>query len=230
MRDALPLEEDQWTLLNAILDAGEEHLQKVANSLNGMPPKPMRLQRLDSQLSSLISDNSDFVERILQLSVYLHGWVRGGGFDQKEVFEGLSKAVENNSDWKKERITAWLKIAPIVLAIVANPVIRLSVAANELIFERQRTLQSARILTDIRPVFSPDVTSIDASVISHLLRVVFLTNDGAREELEIAMDESDVELLASQCDRAREKGALALQVMNEKANVPSMIAGELENE
>jgi NACalpha-BTF3-like transcription factor len=167
---------------------------------------------------------------LIQIAQYLHNWVRKGGFDLKEVFDGFTAAIEGHSQWNAEQKSHWSRIEPVLQFIVESPVVRLSVAANELSFERSRILRTVRIVTDIRPIFNPEVTSIDASLVTHLLRLVFTTSTGKTEDLELALDEGDIEILAAQCDRAREKAVLALAVMNDKAEVPSMLFGEMENE
>jgi len=119
-------------------------------------------------------------------------------YELNEIFAGLSQSVRENATWSYDQKLHWARIESVFQEIIAAPVLRLSVTANELIFQRPRMLHSARIMTDIRPIFSEDLSSIEATVVSHLLRLAYMTSLGEQEEIEIAPDEGDIEILVSQ--------------------------------
>ena len=83
----------------------------------------------------------------------------------------------------------------------------------------------ARIITDIRPLFSKDAESIEGAVISYTLRLSIRSANG-QNELSMAMDEADVLDLAQQCDRAFKKAHTARKIMKMQAEIPTVITGE----
>lgn len=83
--------------------------------------------------------------------------------------------------------------------------IDLSAKAMSVLFEQQRTFQAARILTDIRPVFSHDATEPPtAAVLIHTLRIEYL-KDGESQEFFVAMDKKDIQKLRNALERADQK-------------------------
>ena len=90
-------------------------------------------------------------------------------------------------------------------------------------------MKIARIITDIRPIFNDDATDIDASVISYTLRLNYDNPEG-NHSLSIAMDESDIEELIQQCNRAFSKAQLSKDRMRNTAGIPTIISGEQPDE
>ena len=98
----------------------------------------------------------------------------------------------------------------------------------DLMYEYENLLQSARVVTDIRPVFSQDATWIEGSVVSHTLRLRYDSTEGDHS-ISIAVDESDIRELERQCRRALLKAQTARTLMVEQAKVPTVISGDGSN-
>jgi hypothetical protein len=77
----------------------------------------------------------------------------------------------------------------------------------ELAFSHQNVLRTARLLTDIRPVYNKGATGLARMVVTHQLVLEY--QDGASSErLYLTVDESDLRRLEQQCARARDKAGV----------------------
>jgi hypothetical protein len=158
----------------------------------------------------------------------IHGFIRQGGLTVEETLEGLRHTLKGDFSWTDADIENWQPVAPIFGELFSLPIVHLVASSIDLSYEYSNLWQGARILTDVRPIFSKDATSIEGAVVSHTLRLYFVSSDG-RHELHVAMDESDVQALVEQCERAIQKARTARDLMTDKAKVPTLISGEINN-
>jgi len=95
----------------------------------------------------------------------------------------------------------------------------ISVKALDVMTEHERIFCGARILSDIRPVFSDhQLESASAATIIHNLQIEF-HQDGRHHEHYFALDTDDIQTLKKVIERA-EKKTTALQAILKKSNVP----------
>jgi hypothetical protein len=91
--------------------------------------------------------------------------------------------------------------------------------ATDLLFEHANVICSARILSDLRPIFGSDVAQDPtALLVIHQLRVQYHKN-GQIEEMFFAMDAKDLADLQAALERA-EKKAATLKSIAKRAGVP----------
>jgi len=95
--------------------------------------------------------------------------------------------------------------------------------ALDVLTEHERVFCDARVLTDIRPVFAPDVNQApDALLLVHELRLSFHHGDEV-EAIFIAMDSTDLRALRDVLERASKKEA-SLEALAGKTDVPVLKA------
>jgi hypothetical protein len=90
--------------------------------------------------------------------------------------------------------------------------------------EEERIFYSARILTDIRPIFNEAGNLIEAAVIVHNLKIHFGEN-GDETDFYVALDTSDIQALREVLDRADEK-AKQLQSLLQRSQISYLDAEE----
>ncbi len=93
----------------------------------------------------------------------------------------------------------------------------LSVAAKALDIQSEQlaTYGDARILTDIRPIFSADAkVKPGSALVTHALRISYFTSR-RREDFFVAMDNDDLDDLQEALNRARDKAATLSQFLRE---------------
>jgi hypothetical protein len=101
--------------------------------------------------------------------------------------------------------------------------------AIELVYDYANLLRRTRVLTDIRPLFNNAADQIEGAVVSYTLRLRYDSADG-EHELSIALDESDIRILADQCDRALTKATTARAMLVEKCNLSVIVSGEVNDD
>lgn len=135
----------------------------------------------------------------------------------KGVFEGLAR-VDGFASWvasQRKLLKARLKI------ILSDATIRLRSKAWGLVLERQCILASARIITDLRPVFSSkNPASVEAFTVIHTL--VLGTQEGPDSKvLHVALDTKDLLSLKESINRAEHKEKV-LNALASRAGVSSV--------
>jgi hypothetical protein len=95
--------------------------------------------------------------------------------------------------------------------------LRITSKALDVLTDADRIFYSAKILTDIRPVFDDEGKEIEAAVIIHNLRIHFGQDDDHRDFF-VALDTNDIKELRAVLDRANKK-AESLQKLLSNAKI-----------
>lgn len=96
-------------------------------------------------------------------------------------------------------------------AILDIDSVRTSVKAFSLMSEHERIYLSARIFTDVRPVFAEELdNSLPASVITHTIKLISRV-DGQQKAMFFVADSDDLETLKAEIDRALNKRSIILR-------------------
>jgi hypothetical protein len=214
--------------LQRIRDLGPETMRAVVSQLAKVPLVPMPPGKLFETLAGILAENKDAANCLMRETLTLQTWIRHAGWTAHDTVEGIRHALKADFSWTDHDIERWQAIAPAFGELLALPLVHLVASSIDLSYEYANLWQDARILTDIRPIFNPDASEVQGAVVSHALRLQFVSADGSRE-FHVAMDEADIRALAAQCDRALRKARIARDLMNSKAKVPTLIAGESEN-
>jgi hypothetical protein len=101
--------------------------------------------------------------------------------------------------------------------ILATPVYETTAVATDLQTQNARNYQSARIVTDVRPIFQEDVEAPPTgAVIVETLQIQTWTRDGGSELIFVSMDETDLKQLKATIDRALSKTDTLKKFIDEK--------------
>ena len=131
-------------------------------------------------------------------------------------------------NWETDEIQKWETAATTLCSIVQRTEFVAARKAIELSYDYANIFNRAKLLTDIRPVFSDNGEEIISSVISYCLRLNY-QNGTDYKELALVLDDREVTALRDQCERALEKSQKAADLMSTKADIPSSIAGKRDN-
>jgi hypothetical protein len=229
MPPQLRLHPGQLTDLAEIRDTSPELLRAIAERFRTVSPRPMRPMELHREISQALGDKPDAAHRILRTLLSLQAIIRQRRLTADEVVEAVRQGLEaSDPRWEAAEMERWRSVEPSFKELLVAPVVRLVSATLDLMYEYQNLLQSARVITDIRPVFSEDAARIEGSVVSHTLRIRYDSTEGDHS-ISIAMDESDIRELQKQCQRALLKAQTARSLMVQQANVPTVISGDGSN-
>jgi hypothetical protein len=225
MATQLKLQEIQKEDFQVIRDLGPEKLRKVVDGVRRIQPVPMRPEKLFLTVAESLGENEHAAESVVRQAFMLHGWIRQRGVEVGELQASIREALKADFHWSDKDVEKWNSIEPAFGELLSSPILRLVARAIDLSYEYTNLWREARILTDIRPIFNEEATAVDGAIVAHTFRLYFDCVDGGHE-LNIAMDESDIQRLAEQCERALRKAGTARDLMVEKAKVPTIISGE----
>ena len=213
----------------AIRDLGPEVLKGVAAKLNELEPPPLQTTKLLELVARELGDQSVHAESLTRQALAANGMMRQVGLTLEQTITGVHSALQRDSKWSTAELALWSKIESHFQAVVASRAVRLVANAIDLSYDYANLYRRARILTDIRPLFSESADSISGTVVSFTLRLRYDSVDGDHD-LSLAMDEADVLQLIEQCQRALKKSQTARELMTQRANMPTLLSGESGND
>jgi hypothetical protein len=213
--------------LAEIRDTPPPTLVAITERLRTVNPPPMRPKDLHREVTRVLGeDKSDAANRIMRPLLALQAIIRQRRMQPDEAIEAVRLALESaNPPWETAQLERWREVEAAFKQLLTVPVVRLVSIALDLMYEHENLLQSVRVITDIRPVFSEDADLIEGSVVSHTLRLRYDSTEGDHS-ISIAMDEADIRELERQCKRALLKAQTAKVLMTDKAEVPTAISGD----
>lgn len=90
-------------------------------------------------------------------------------------------------------------------AVLCAPAIRFTAKALALSADHENVYVNTRIITDVRPVFPDDTSTMAAAVITDHLRINYYDRKGDFSSFYVAMDQGDLIELREEIDRALKK-------------------------
>ncbi len=224
------LHSSQVADLATIRDTSPQTLAEISDRLRTVNPRPMRPKELHREITEVLgSDNLDAANRIMRPLLALQSILRQRRLSADEAIEAVRIALESASPaWEPAQLDRWRQVESAFKKLLTAPAVRLVSTTLDLLYEHENLLQSARVVTDIRPVFSEDASYIEGSVVSHTLRLRYDSTEGDHS-ISVAMDEADIRELKRQCERALVKAQTARTLMVEKSEVPTVISGDNSN-
>jgi hypothetical protein len=89
--------------------------------------------------------------------------------------------------------------------LLAVPSISLGAKATSVLFENERSLVNARILTDIRPVFELEGVDVGGALVIHTLKLEYFSDSDGAKEFFVSLDSDDIDALILKLERAKQK-------------------------
>jgi hypothetical protein len=202
MASVLRLHPQQAADLKVLTEVDVAELQRIVAALIQITPRPLESKKLRDELRRLIPDREDVADALMRQALGLYALMTQLNLSLDDLFSGLRRGLESgDARWTPEEITAWAERESALRELVGSEVIRIVGKTLDLSYEYANVLQTARIITDVRPVFTPDAKSIDGAVISHKLFIRFDNVEG-QKTFTMTLDEADVKRLRNQCERA----------------------------
>jgi hypothetical protein len=112
----------------------------------------------------------------------------------------------------------------LIKVFVGRKGLSITLKAMGVMVDQERTFYSARILTDVRPVFDEKGETVDAAVIVHNLRIHY-GQDSEHKDFYVSLDTSDIADIREALDRADAK-AKSLEGILKRSGVSFLDADE----
>ncbi|MGI9104708.1 MAG: hypothetical protein ACR2G4_00510 [Pyrinomonadaceae bacterium] len=194
--------------LTSIATLPEEPFQELLSALDGIPLKIKQHGVFDDSSLSLKTIPPDELKEIKEA---LFPLIAGQSTSTTPVSDyvdsiadSLKESDEEDVGWAhsnetlnrfKERLTRLFSVESL----------RLIGKARNVLFRHAQTFSSARIVSDIRPVFKEEAEEPPvAAVIVHMLNIVYHSS-GERKEFVVALDTTDIHLMMDSLKRAEKK-------------------------
>lgn len=196
--------------LTTLAGLSEDDATRLLDEIAALPPFSPVSQIRDAT-TVVLGENATPGERRLALPLLaLRGQLRQ--MSPEAIAERLSQSTDLELD-ESGRAALRERAA----AILATAVLTTTAVATDLQTQNARNYQSARIVTDLRPVFQDDVDAQPVGgVIVETLQLQTWTRAGDLELIFVAMDETDLRQLRSIVDRALSKTETLKAFMVEK--------------
>jgi len=207
-----------------IRDAGPSILSLAAQTFAISGSIPLQPGKLFPAIKDSLNSNHEVAEAITRQCLSLHSLMRQTAANLNETIEGVTAAIQQDSQWTEPELNKWAETAPAFKRVMEIPAFTAVARAMELSYDYANLYKSGRILTDIRPLFSSNTETIEGAVVSFTLRLRFDNVDGSHD-ISIAMDEPDIHNLLSQCQRALSKANTSRKLM-ESVSVTTIVTGE----
>jgi len=225
MATQIQINKNQIRDLQGIRNLGAEKLSSLAQHLSELSPTSLNPVKLFDAIKSHLKGEEQAAESVMRQVLLFNGLMRQTNLEVTDVIAAVRSRVERDATWDSAEIEEWTAVEPMFRKLLCTKAFRLVATAIDLSYEYANLFRNARILTDIRPLFTDDADAIEGAVISYTLRLRFDSVDG-KHEFSIAMDEGDVRDIAEQCERALKKAITARETMSTKVEIPTLIAGE----
>lgn len=215
--------------LEVLRDLEAETIKAITDKLFNLDPSPIKPSDLSRSIVEVLPDQSDTtVTSIVRQLMSIYTIRRERYLTTKELLQGLLYGIINaKTSWNEKEIAKWKSIEPQLLELFGLSNVMAVAKALDLSYDYANIHQSAKIITDIRPVFNTDATEIDGAVISYTLRMYYDNLEGSTN-ISLALNGDDVERLYEECARALKEAHLAKKIMQEKCIKSVFIAGEEE--
>lgn len=223
----IKLVESQLKDLAVIRNIGDSNLGSFINKLKSFQTPPLKVEDLTRVWCEVLPEHKGSATAIIRMVLFFYTFRRQQSFSEKEVWEGIINGLKNVPSeyrWNKKELKEWEKIESLFIELLSIDNVWTVSKALELGYDYTNLLQSARIITDIRPIFNINADDINGSVITYTLRLNF-DSQGRNETLSIALDEKDVVTIRESCERALKKAKTAKSFMCSEGNKPSLILG-----
>jgi hypothetical protein len=198
MAGLLWLRESQWKDLAIVRDRLPLCVDVLITRLDVASPPP--LTRAD--LERIFKESMPDVDSALALSrttFALTNLLDRLELRPETILEDLRGSLP--SEWTDGERGRWSSVEPAFRRLLDSTVIRRVARSEDLSRDYANILQSTRVITDLRPVFTDDGGDIEGAIVSFTLRIGYFQDEATRS-ISLAMDRKDVERLGQQCQRA----------------------------
>ena len=214
--------------LSIIRDLEAEVVQEIVTNLSKIIPPPLKRSNLEKELEKVFPDQREKVSAITNILLHLYGIRRVRDIEPNELLEGLNYGIDRADAeirWKDDEIARWKELGRHLIELFSISNIFTVSKALELAYDYTNLLQSAKILTDVRPVFNSDASEIQGAIVSYTLRISYDSREGDKN-LSIACDTQDVQKLLEKCQRALDKAKTAKTSLQNQGINAIHISGE----
>jgi hypothetical protein len=217
---SINLAQPQVDDLQVVVQLGPARLNALADALERIKPT-IRRSKLRRIIVTAIGEEAAAPMRVLLGMAYA---IRTQKMRPADLLKALDGFLASR-DWDQSELMRWHECSPIVERLVTAQSVILTAKARDLAEDFERALTTARILTDVRPVYSDSDDIVGAEVIQ-TLRIEFDSDSNVGATLSFGLDLEDIKDLRLACDRALKKAEEAARLMRSQLGDEVLMIGD----
>lgn len=209
------------TQLKQLLECAEingDTYVELLRRISALDPPSLRASEILETFKSVIPERQ--AQILLDQLFSLSALARRTNSPFQDIIVAIREAIQSDNETER-----WDAIANHIQAILESSSLQLASKATELTYDYTNLLNHARIITDLRPLFSDSGEHVEAAIVSHTLRLFYMSNEG-HHELSIALDIDDIRSLMEQCDRGIRKAFTTRDEFTNSSHKPCIVSGE----
>jgi hypothetical protein len=218
------LRDDQLAQLAQLLQEDAATLDSLVESLRRLPTSTFTVKELKDAAAKVISDES--ATTLARVVVLLGSYCRRYGADGPAAVNSLDRGIALSSEWTHDQKTDWgRRLRPALDRIMQLESIHVLVKAIDLAFDYANVFATARIITDIRPIFDEHRDTPIGVIVSNIMRLEYMAGSQPIN-VSVALDKPDLERLRDACIEALRKMAKIHEFMDEPKKLRTVDTGE----
>jgi hypothetical protein len=197
----------EYRVYRSIALMGDKDFENLLRAIEEIGPKVSHLNfafALQQQVQSL---RIEIIRPIVSTISSLHRLMSSIGRTPQDVTNEIKSAIESEEPrgFPLDKLHILIDRLPKLLNIGGG--MGLISKTLNVMSDQAKVFCNVRVLSDIRPVFSDDATSIDAEVIVHTLNIVY-HQEGRHQEIYVALNADDLQKVKKTVERAEAKHAV----------------------
>jgi len=203
--------------LSRIATLSDESFGELNSAFERIPLRIRQHHIFDDSDLSLQTISPDDLRTIKDALFPLYMASAGGNVSASkyvdDVIESLKEDRQDHTAWiHSEEAVSKFKNRLLQLLNISS--LQLIAKAHDVLLEHEQTFASARVVSDIRPIFGEKVEDAPiAAVIVHMLNIVYY-QASERREIVFALDTKDIPYLLDVLERAQTKTERLKEVIN----------------
>ena len=193
--------------LNVLIGLGPEKVNTLCETAKDLP-LTLNMKSLTNRLSSQLDIEPRSVSRLVMGALMPLNHLRVSlKLETRDFLKLISNTLEKDAPekWRSENLPGWKAVeGPITPLFEKDNFFSVTSKSYQLLVNRPNPVQDVKILSELRPIYSEDATSIKAFVLSKTLVVEYLEGD-SKKSIFLSMDMDDLRSLAVEVDRAKLK-------------------------
>lgn len=178
----------------------EPEFERLYKALTEAPPN-LNLEVVVENTRASLGGESPEVREIIQAITSLSAAFLGGGLPLDEFVSDVARSVVRRRLGSPAKKIDPEEFKKRLVALLSIDSVRQAARANDVQHEYENLFSSARILSDIRPIFDEGGQNPHGAVIVHNLKLTFF-RAGHYSELFVGMDNADLKVLQRAIERA----------------------------
>jgi len=213
----LSIPKRQYGVLKKLSELSDDQFNELLVGLNGIDASTS-----PSQLAKSLSEKTKAIplDDIKYFVVMLCGLYSAKESNKKtavDIAHDIRETVEEErpASFPPDKIQTFE--SRMVKLLTVDKAIAVTAKAYDIITDHANIFCGAKVLSDIRPIFSASADAVSAAVVTHALNISYHQAQ-EHKEFFVALDNADVRLLKAALDRA-EKKAKILATMIQKSGI-----------